>query len=503
MMAVAIAACTFTSCEDVPEPYNNPYKYLGTDTKVDPKGEGTLASPFNVAAALAKCEEVGEDGTTTEFYATGYVTELTEYSAQYGNMTFKIADKKEGGDALTVYRAKGFKGENITDESLLHVGDSVVICGKLVNFKNNTPEFTQGCYIVSINGKGGGVTPPTPTPTGDNLLANGDFETWEGSTPTNWDGKAGSATLSQSTDKHSGTYAVMVAGASGNKRLSYKAITLKAGTYNIKFYAKGATTDGATVRPGYVAIKEDGSVDSQNYKYGSYTNDIKASEWTEVAHSFTLSAETTVCLVVMNPGKSDAPGVDVLIDDFELTTSDGGIADGSGDDPTPTPGPTGDAYFIESFENGQGSFTIDDKVCTGVWTAGSYGSDKFMKATSFINKVNNDAENWLISPLVDLTSATTAVLKFAEVINSYFGTVSDEAMVYAKKENDSEWTKLSFSRADKPSSGYTKFTDATANVSIDLASFKGAKMQFAFVYKGTATTSGTWEVKDVSVVPAE
>jgi hypothetical protein len=76
-------------------------------------------------------------------------------------------------------------------------------------------------------------------------------------------------------------------------------------------------------------------------------------------------------------------------------------------------------------------------------------------------------------------------------------------MVYAKKENDSEWTKLSFSRADKPSSGYTKFTDATANVSIDLASFKGAKMQFAFVYKGTATTSGTWEVKDVSVVPAE
>ena len=167
MMAVAIAACTFTSCEDVPEPYNNPYKYLGTDTKVDPQGEGTLASPFNVAAALAKCEEVGETGTTEDVYATGYITELTEVSAQYGNATFKIADKKEGGDALTVYRAKGFKGENITDESLLHVGDSVVICGKLVNFKNNTPEFTQGCYIVSINGKGGGDEPgPEPETVG-------------------------------------------------------------------------------------------------------------------------------------------------------------------------------------------------------------------------------------------------------------------------------------------------------------------------------------------------
>ena len=163
MMAIAIAAGTFTSCEDVPEPYNNPYQNMGTKVTVEPTGDGTLASPFNVAAALAKCEEVGEDGTATEVYATGYVTELTEVSASYGNATFKIADSKEGGDALTVYRAKGFNGENITDENILHTGDSVVICGKLVNFKGNTPEFTQGCYIVSINGQGGGGSSETKT----------------------------------------------------------------------------------------------------------------------------------------------------------------------------------------------------------------------------------------------------------------------------------------------------------------------------------------------------
>ncbi|MBQ8158376.1 MAG: hypothetical protein IJ081_05080 [Prevotella sp.] len=122
------------------------------DDIILPKGDGTLASPYNVAAALAMCKEVGEVGTTTDVYATGYITELTEVSTTYGNATFKIADKKEGGDVLTVYRAKSFKGENVTDENLLHVGDSVVICGKLVNFKGNTPEFTQGCYIVSING---------------------------------------------------------------------------------------------------------------------------------------------------------------------------------------------------------------------------------------------------------------------------------------------------------------------------------------------------------------
>ena len=158
MMAVAIAASTFTACEDVPEPYNNPYDYTPKEV-VEPKGTGTQADPFNVAAALAKCEEVGETGTTEDVYAEGYVVSISELSTQYGNATFMIADSKEGGDMLTVYRAKGPGNQSITDENLIKNGDKVLICGKLVNFKGNTPEFTQGCYIVSINGEGGGEDP--------------------------------------------------------------------------------------------------------------------------------------------------------------------------------------------------------------------------------------------------------------------------------------------------------------------------------------------------------
>lgn len=154
MMAVAIAVSTFTSCEDVPEPYNNPYNYTPAEV-VEPKGTGTQADPFNVAAALEKCQEVGTDGTTEDVYAVGYVVSISELSTQYGNATFMIADSKEGGDMLTVYRAKGPGNQNITDENLIKTGDKVLICGKLVNFKGNTPEFTQGCYIVSINDAGG------------------------------------------------------------------------------------------------------------------------------------------------------------------------------------------------------------------------------------------------------------------------------------------------------------------------------------------------------------
>ena len=129
-----------------------------------PSGDGTLANPFNVAAALAKCAEVGETGTTENVYAKGYVKTIKKIDTGFGNAEFTISDSKEGGNELTVYRALGPGNKKITDENIIKEGDEVIICGKLVNFKGNTPEFTQGCYIYSINGVGGG---DTPTPTGE------------------------------------------------------------------------------------------------------------------------------------------------------------------------------------------------------------------------------------------------------------------------------------------------------------------------------------------------
>ena len=158
-MATAIAAFTFTACEDVPEPYNNPYDGYNSNKEpevvIEPAGSGTLADPYNVARALEVCAEVGETGTEAEVYAKGVITSISEISTSFGNATFMISD--DGNNALTVYRSKGLDNAPIEDENLIAKGDTVVICGKLVNFKGNTPEFTQGCYIVSITkGEGGG-----------------------------------------------------------------------------------------------------------------------------------------------------------------------------------------------------------------------------------------------------------------------------------------------------------------------------------------------------------
>ena len=183
-------------------------------------------------------------------------------------------------------------------------------------------------------GPEGGEEDSTEVVVGDNLLENGDFEAWDGNTPTHWKSTttASSATLSQSADAHGGSYSVLVKGdAASNKRISYKEITLKPGTYNITFYAKGITDD-ASVRPGYVAVLADGKADSQNYMYGSYVNGITSTDWTEVKHEFTLDEQKTINLIIMNP-KSTAS--DVLIDDYSLTTADGGLVENGNENDNP------------------------------------------------------------------------------------------------------------------------------------------------------------------------
>ena len=158
-------------------------------------------------------------------------------------------------------------------------------------------------------------TPDTPS-TGDTTTPNGDFETWVDGKPNNWKtaSSAGNASLTQSTDAHSGKYSVKVGGSTtANKRLGYKEMELKAGTYKIKYYVKAATATGASVQSGFVPVTE-GKVG--DYKYSGYINNISNTEWTLVEQELVIPSDGTYCIVIMNSKK---PGGDVLIDDLTLT----------------------------------------------------------------------------------------------------------------------------------------------------------------------------------------
>lgn len=308
----------------------------GGDTPVTPDpgtgtGEGTEASPYDVTKALA----VIESGNipTEKVYISGIVSSVDEVSTSFGNATYNISvDGTTTSPQLIVYRGYYLGGEKFTSDTQLKAGDKVVVYGTLKLFYEKK-EVDTGSSIVSLNGKkadtgGGEVTPPTPEPTGDNLLVNGDCETWSGSKPTNWASActAGNASLSQSTDAHAGSYSISVGfSESQNKRLAYKELTLKPGTYKFSFYAKSTTANASQCRPGYVDVV-DGKANT-NYSYGSYAA-LNNNGWTLVSYEFTLTANTTLCLVVMNPKTTSyATAQNILIDDASLVTSNGGIVE--------------------------------------------------------------------------------------------------------------------------------------------------------------------------------
>ncbi len=115
---------------------------------------GTLANPYNAAAANAKCAEIGATASTEDYYVKGKISSIKELdTTTYGNATFYISD---GGttteEQFCVYRAYYLNGDKFTSSDQIKVGDEVVVKGKLINYKGNTPELNQGGQIVSING---------------------------------------------------------------------------------------------------------------------------------------------------------------------------------------------------------------------------------------------------------------------------------------------------------------------------------------------------------------
>lgn len=164
VLMMATMAFTLTSCEDVPLPYGWPFANGGgdepTEVPVDAQGTGTVDDPYNVAAALHLISTLGADVNSDNVYTKGIITSISEVSPSYGNASFKISDTADADNELTIYRAKYLDNKGFSSEDQIKIGDEVVIYGQLVNFRGSTPEYTQGCYIYSLNGSGGGSDTP-------------------------------------------------------------------------------------------------------------------------------------------------------------------------------------------------------------------------------------------------------------------------------------------------------------------------------------------------------
>ncbi len=159
------------------------------------------------------------------------------------------------------------------------------------------------------------------------------------------------------------------------------------------------------------------------------------------------------------------------------------------------------ALLNETFASNQGAFTIQDVVLpegsTYVWKWDTY---KYMKASSFIGSAKA-SEGWLISPAINLTGKTTAVLSF-EHTGKYFtaNKITEQALLVSTNYSSglpstATWTTLTI--PTWPTGNDWTFVNSG---DISLSSALGqSNVRFAFKYSSTTAGASTWEIKNILV----
>lgn len=127
-----------------------------------PAGTGVESDPYNVAGALAYIQTLSADDKPEALvYTKGVISEVVRLG-DTGSIRFKMQDKNVN-NSLLVYFCNNLGDVPFKALTDLKAGDEVIVCGKVVNYMGNTPEYAPGAYLVSLNGKtegeGGGSTP--------------------------------------------------------------------------------------------------------------------------------------------------------------------------------------------------------------------------------------------------------------------------------------------------------------------------------------------------------
>ena len=78
-------------------------------------------------------------------YVKGVVSKVDSYNAKYKSITYWLDN-----DAFQVYSGKGLNGEVFTSKEDIAAGANVIICGKIMKFKE-TYEFDKENYLVEYN----------------------------------------------------------------------------------------------------------------------------------------------------------------------------------------------------------------------------------------------------------------------------------------------------------------------------------------------------------------
>ena len=347
----------------------------------------------------------------------------------------------------------------------------------------------------------------------DNLVKNGDFESWDGGAPAQWQksgkGSPSNATVKEAAEGRSGKALEVEHKGKGknaqNSRYHCDALQLKAGNYTLSFYAKAASK--GVVSGGWHPT---GATGVKGYNYGQEL-EVDNNEWKQFTFQFTLDKDASIDVFVVNNQKSEGA---VLFDDVTLTAVGTTPAPDPKPEPKPQPKPTPDpkpepkptpdpkpempvgatVYEKALTDNIEGWTLQQGEVPEGLTAVWMQHSKYGLKATGHYGGKtgkNADTEAWAISPEVELKK--TSFLTFEHALG--FKTEASTQGLYIREGATGEWQPLEV----KTWPTGKNFTYVNSGV-IDLKDYKGKKVQFGFKYTSTTEGAATWEIKNFKVV---
>ena len=440
MMALAFSATVFTSCEDVPAPYDITFD----DSNVTPTPQPTTdlnteTTAWTVAEAVQKIQA----GQTSkgEAYVKGVISAVTFYDANHKSITYYLSDN--GTDkTLQVFSGKGVNGADFTAQTDLQVGQTVVVKGNLKSFTNKQGqtimEIDRSSKIITITNS---VT-PTPQPTAD---LNTEATAW---------------TVAEAVQK-------IQANQTATGEAYVKGIISEVVSYNDKY--KSIT----------YYISDNGTDKTLQVYSGKGLNGADFAAKTDIQAGQTVVVKGNLKSFTNKKG-------DVIME----VDKDSKIISISG---TSAPQPTATGLTAK-FETGMDNFTINNITLpsdlTFVWKHDA--TKKYMKASAFKNSNNYAAESRLTSPAFSLAGKTSATLSFKHAAR-FFANAANEFKVQVSTDGTT-WHDVAVSAY--PTGNDWGFIDATCNLS---AYAGNATVYIGFLYTSTATKAGTWEIKNVEV----
>lgn len=111
-----------------------------------PSIANTKETAYTTAQAIEIINKTSAEQLAAEnVYVKGVVSKVDSYNAKYKSITYWLDN-----DAFQVYSGKGLNGEVFTSKEDIAAGANVIICGKIMKFKE-TYEFDKENYLVEYN----------------------------------------------------------------------------------------------------------------------------------------------------------------------------------------------------------------------------------------------------------------------------------------------------------------------------------------------------------------